>query len=248
MLENGYILLHRKLVNWEWYKNVNTKILFLHLLLTVNYEDKKFEGLVVKRGSRIASKITLAKECGLTEQSIKTAIKHLKSTGELTTELTNGQHGRCTVFTVVNYDAYQAYQPTEQPNNQPTSNQSLTNAQPMPNHNGIKINKYNKANNINKYIYKATEKFENQELTDKIIAISDYRKKIKKPFTEQAVDLFIKKLMDLEPTDINKQIAIVNQTIERGWLTVYPLKEEAKNNGSNIRADNNTEKRYGNYI
>lgn len=220
MLENGYILLHRKLLNWEWYKNTNTKVLFIHLLATVNYEDKKFEGIVVKRGSRIVSISNLAGELNLTVQKVRTAIKNLKSTGEIT----SCQHGKYTVYTVLNYDKYQVSQQGEQQG----ANKVSTSEQQGANSNEIKINKYNKANNINKYIYKATEKFKSQELTEKIIAIADYRKKIKKPFTEQSVDLFIKKLVDLEPVNINIQIAIVNQTVEHGWLTVYPLREDTK--------------------
>lgn len=138
MLTSGYIALHRKIVEWEWYKNSNTKIVFLHLLLTANYEDKKFEGKVIKRGSRIASSASLASELGLSRQEIKTAIKHLKSTNEITTQATS----KYTVFTVVNYDMYQALQPTEQP----TSNQQVTSNQPASNHNGIKINKAIKNN------------------------------------------------------------------------------------------------------
>lgn len=240
MLENGYILLHRKIVNWEWYKNKNTKILFLHLLATVNYEDKKFEGLVVKRGSRIASISNLGSEIDLSVQEVRTAIKNLKSTGEIT----SNQQGKYTVYTVLNYDKYQVCQQGEQQG----ANKATTNEQQGANNNEIKINEYNKANNINKYIYKATEKFESEELTDKIIAISNYRTKVKKPFTEQAVDLFIKKLTDLEPSDINRQIAIVNQTIERGWLTVYPLREEENKNAYNKQTDtdgNSREIEYG---
>lgn len=38
MIEGGFIALHRSLLKWEWYTDENTKALFIHLLLTVNYE------------------------------------------------------------------------------------------------------------------------------------------------------------------------------------------------------------------
>ncbi len=38
----GYIALHRQMLNWEWYKNTNTKVLFIHLLLKANYKDLSF--------------------------------------------------------------------------------------------------------------------------------------------------------------------------------------------------------------
>ena len=37
MLEGGFILLHRSILRWEWYGDLNTARLFIHLLLTVNY-------------------------------------------------------------------------------------------------------------------------------------------------------------------------------------------------------------------
>ena len=32
MLGSGYIKLYRSLLNWEWYDDINTKTVFLHLL------------------------------------------------------------------------------------------------------------------------------------------------------------------------------------------------------------------------
>ena len=40
----GWIKLHRQILDWEWYDDINVKVLFLHLLLTANYEDKKWQG------------------------------------------------------------------------------------------------------------------------------------------------------------------------------------------------------------
>ena len=37
MLNEGFILLHRSMLRWEWYGDGNTARLFIHLLLTVNY-------------------------------------------------------------------------------------------------------------------------------------------------------------------------------------------------------------------
>lgn len=38
----GYITIHRKIVDWEWYKDIPTRVLFEHLLLTANWKDKKW--------------------------------------------------------------------------------------------------------------------------------------------------------------------------------------------------------------
>ena len=137
MLQNGFVSLHRKMLNWGWYKNINTKTVFIHLLLTCNYEPHNFQEIVVERGQRIASYETLANETGLSVQQVRTAVKHLKSTGEIICKPTN----KYTLFSVVNYDLYQNGQQADQQSNdnQTTSNQHSTN------NNEIKNNKNNKS-------------------------------------------------------------------------------------------------------
>jgi hypothetical protein len=121
----GFVKIHRKITEWEWYTDNSTRSLFLHLLFTVNWKDGNYRGNKVKRGSRITGRIQLSSETGMTEQSIRTAIKNLESTRELTRRKTS----RGTVFTVVNYDKYQ--QANHLTNHQ--TNQDLTRDQPEPN-------------------------------------------------------------------------------------------------------------------
>ncbi len=103
MLEGGYIKIYRSLLKWEWYDDANTFRVFLHLLLTVNHEDSKWHGIVVKRGSRICSFRKLAAETGLSVDQTRTAIKHLKSTHEIT----HDANREYSVFTINNYDKFQ---------------------------------------------------------------------------------------------------------------------------------------------
>lgn len=126
LLESGFIKIYRSLLAWEWYDDRNTTDVFLHLLLTANYEPRKWQGMTVERGQRICSRGGIAKELHISEQSVRTALTHLKSTNELTIK-TSCQG---TVITVVNYDKYQS--PTNEPtNDQPTPNQQPTNDQPV---------------------------------------------------------------------------------------------------------------------
>lgn len=104
MIEGGFIALHRSLLKWEWYTDENTKALFIHLLLTVNYEPKQWHGRTIQRGQRVASYSKLASETGLTIKKIRTALKHLQATGEVAHE-PNSKYG---LFTVNNYDKYQS--------------------------------------------------------------------------------------------------------------------------------------------
>lgn len=103
MIVKGFVKIDRKITKWRWYKDTSTFKIFLHLILTANYEDREFEDIVIKRGQRVASIRNLAAESGLTEKNVRTAIKHLKATGEVASLSTP----KYTVFTVVNYEKYQ---------------------------------------------------------------------------------------------------------------------------------------------
>ena len=51
---SDYIKLYRSLIDWEWYKNINTKVLFIHMLLKANWKDGRFEGKIIPRGSFVS--------------------------------------------------------------------------------------------------------------------------------------------------------------------------------------------------
>lgn len=72
----------------------------------------------------------------------------------------------------------------------------------------------------------ATKKYvADDDLNNSIIAFIEYRKKLKKPMTEKAIELLISKLNQLSP-DIVTQIEIINQSILNGWQGIFPLKQE----------------------
>lgn len=100
---SDYIKLYRSLLEWEWYKNINTKVLFIHMLLKANWKDGKFEGKVIPRGSFVSSLTKLAEETDLTIREVRTAILHLETSGELTIK----RHSKYSVFTIKNYALYQ---------------------------------------------------------------------------------------------------------------------------------------------
>lgn len=119
--DGEYIKLYRKLINWEWYQDINTKTLFLHLLLKANWKEGSWQGINYKRGQLIASMNTLAAETGLTFEQTRTAIKHLKSTGEITYE----KIAKGGLITIVEYNRFQD-NPTQKPQKTHTETQSET--------------------------------------------------------------------------------------------------------------------------
>ena len=152
---NGFIILDRKMLNWGWYQNINTKTLFLHCLFKANWKDGEFQGKKIPRGSFVTSLSKLSEELSsnkqkLTLQVIRTSLKHLVSTNELTIKSTN----KYTVITVNNYDNYQDL--NKYLNNQLTNKQQTTNKQLTTIENNKTI-KHKNNNNIIINIYEFVE-------------------------------------------------------------------------------------------
>lgn len=125
---SGWIKLHRSLLDWEWYDDINTKVLFLHLMLKANHKDKKYKGTLVKRGTMLTGLQLLSDETGLSIQNIRTSLTRLKSTNEITS--VSSSQG--TVIQIVNYDLYQEV------TNELTDSQQTTNKQVTTNKNDKK--------------------------------------------------------------------------------------------------------------
>lgn len=103
MLENGFITLERKICAWRWFREPNTLVVFLYLILQANYEPHDFENITIQRGQIATSYPSIAKNTGLSIKSVRTAVKHLIETGEVAVS----KYPRYSVYTVVCYDKYQ---------------------------------------------------------------------------------------------------------------------------------------------
>ena len=119
-----YIKLSRNILEWEWYSDINTCRLFIHMLLKANWKEGNFRGTTVPRGSFVSSLPKLADETALTMREVRTAITHLKTTGELTCKSCS----KYTIFTVKNYCLYQTsdMQSDRQTTDKRHSNDTLT--------------------------------------------------------------------------------------------------------------------------
>lgn len=129
MTDQGFIKLHRSILNWEWWDDDITLKVFLWLLLNANWENTRYRGFDVPRGSLVAGRKKMAKTLGISEQSVRTALEHLKSTNEITIKSTN----KFSIVTIVNWEKFQGLEKestnkstNEITNNQPTTNQQLT--------------------------------------------------------------------------------------------------------------------------
>ena len=104
-------------------------------------------------------------------------------------------------------------------------NRTVPNTNTNTNINNITFKKSNTKRELVNCIQEYTSNVELLDALDGFIAL---REKLKKPLTEKALQLSLKKLDGLAVDDESK-IDIVNQTIEHGWLTFYELKKEQQN-------------------
>lgn len=102
--DREFIKLNRKILDWEWYSEPCTRSIFIHCLLKANWRDEQWKGYECKRGQLITSLTSLAQQTGFSVQNVRTALNHLKSTGELT----DWHDSTIRIITVCNYDKYQS--------------------------------------------------------------------------------------------------------------------------------------------
>ena len=177
-MNNGWIKLYRKFKNWEWYKDIKTKHLFLHLLLSANHKDKKWQGIMVKRGQLITGLFSLSKQTGLSIQEIRTSLKKLKKTKELTSKATN----KFSVITLINWEEYQKID--EQATSKTTNEQQTSNKRATTNKN-IKNVKKREGN---------------------IISPSQLMKNFLISINNKTYSSFLKKILNIKVSEKNKEI------------------------------------------
>ena len=104
MLTNGYIKEYRSLISWGWFKDPFTAHLWEYLRLAANWDEAVFKGKPVRRGEVVTSYPAMAEATGMSVQNVRTAIRHLKQTGEI--EMKSFRD--FSIVTIVNYEKYQS--------------------------------------------------------------------------------------------------------------------------------------------
>ncbi len=214
----GWITLHRKLQDWEWYTAPNHVFLFVHLLLKANHKSGKWRGHSYSRGDVLTSLAKLSDETGLSKQNIRTILKNLAKTGEVNT-LPNT---KLTHLSVCKYDTYQNNdnEPNTLPNTELTRSQHSPNTELTTNNNDN-----NKNNDNNNKKTKAKKEYVLPSWINKETwaDFEEMRKAKKKPMTDRARTTIINKLKGYGETKADQ---ILEQSITHCWDTVYELKQD----------------------
>jgi hypothetical protein len=137
-LNNGWIKLHRSLLDWEWYSDMNVRVVFIHCLLKANCKDVKYKGKDILRGSFATGLELLSRETGLTVAQIRVTLNKLKMTSEITIQTS----AEGSIISITNYDLYQS---NDKQNDKLTAsditNKQQTNDKPIASNNNNKKDK-----------------------------------------------------------------------------------------------------------
>ena len=220
----GYIKLHRKLLEWEWYSDTNVKIVFLHCLLMANHDDTKWRGATIERGTFVTSYDKMSRELHISVKALRLALDKLKKTGELAIQ--GASHG--TTIKVVKYEKYQCAdidkgKQKDKLQDTKTANKGQTEGKQRATNKNEKNEKNEK--NIKTYRSLVDGYTTNPDLRTALDDFVEMRKAMK-GFTVRALELALSKLDKLAQDDQTK-LAIVNQSVEISWKGFFPLKQQS---------------------
>ena len=228
---NGFIVLHRKMVDWEWYQDANTMRLFVHCILKANHKARKWQGIDINRGQFLTSSDTLAADLKLSRQQIRTSLNKLKSTNEITISTT----ARYSMITVSSYNEYQ--------DKGKPDNQRVTNKQPTDNQLVTTNNNDNNENNDNNTKIATLSVFSDYGFSDEQVKlIYDNRKKNSKTAKAAIITVIIANSICKEMkkcTELGYTVdAVLNEWHETTWATFksdwiqkrIPLNNQEANN------------------
>ena len=117
-MNSGYILLWRKFREWEYYTDINVRVIYQDLILSANWQDKKFNGIVIKKGQRLTSYQKLSEINSLSVQQVRTALKKLIKSGYISQKT----FSKYQIITVLDYAKYQDFSKIKK-NNQKSNKQ-----------------------------------------------------------------------------------------------------------------------------
>lgn len=230
--QNGYIKLFRSFLEWEWYQDIPAKTVFLHLLLSANYEDKPWKGIVVHRGEIVTSYDKISEKTGLSYQQTRSAVKKLKSTGDITQYATH----RYSLIRIENFEKYQGTKTDcetvwQQSESLKMNSQSTATKE-------IKKKEYSKEVEIKENFCVPPE------IAEAFAGYIEMRKKKKNPLTERAEKLLLNRLEKLAPYDYDAQNKLLDEATLKGWQSVYDSKDKPQNGGGK-RGYGQADKRLG---
>lgn len=225
----GWVKVHRRLKKWEWYKDSPVKDLFIELLLSAEYEDTKIRNIDVKRGQLLSGRKSLAFETGLSEQQVRTALKKLVSTNEITIESTS----EYSIYTILSYESYQGRD--EDSNQQSTSR--ITSQATITATTYKEDKKIRSKNNISKDILqKENLSFVAEEFMSVFFDWLEYKKERRETYkSEKSLKACYSRLLKLAENCPDIARKIIDNSMASNYSGFFALPKNNQSNNKNIK-------------
>lgn len=228
-MEEGWIKLYNSFLDWEWYSDGKMVKLFIHILIKANYKDKRWRGILIKKGQFVTSLATLSAETGLSVKSVRTCLERLIKSGEIGKQTAS----KYTIITVCNYAKYQC---TEDAEGQANGKQRASKGQQHKKERNIIINNYIKKENIKE----KKKSFEVDPAYEKVFKLwLEYKHQRGESYkSDISLKACYNKLVRLSGGDPEKALAIVEQSMANNWAGLFQLKDENGNENNRSTYDN----------
>lgn len=213
---NGFIKLYRSTFdNPVVCKDSDHLAVWIYLLCEATHKEVSvmFGGkkIILSAGELTTGRKRISYKLKISESKVERILKLFKSEQQIE-QRTDKQ---CRLISIVNWSEYQC---GEQRSEQQTNNDRTTSEQRVNTKQECKKEK-NERN-----IYSDVEPL----LVEPLKAFVEHRKKLKKPMTDRAIELFLKKAIELANGNTERCIYLIEHAIEHGWLSVYEPKENTQ--------------------
>ena len=224
----GWIKIDRGLLDsaiWNTGEEFTKGQAWVDLLLLANFEDTEqfvgYELIKISRGTYMTTIRDLSQRWKWSRTKVANFLHFL----ELQEMATIKSDTKKTLITIAKYKDYQSAKDTEKTRKRHESDTGKTREGNL---------LYKERREEGKNIKKGIDVFPNDpELKEAFDAYAEMRKEIKKPLTDRAVSMAIKKLHELSNGSRDKAIAILNQSTFNSWQGLFALKDEQKAAGAN---------------
>jgi hypothetical protein len=215
----GWIKLHRKLLeNPIVCKDSDHLAVWVYLLLNATHEayPALFKGkkITLEPGQLITGRKSISSKLSVSESKVKRILIELENDQQIDRRRSNQN----SLISILNWDKYQEC--GQQDGHQMTSKRPASD-QPVTTNKNVKNVK-----NEKKDIYSELP----TELHEPLKRFLEHRKKLKKPMTDYAIELMLKKLIKLSGGDVRTSKKILEQSIEQGWIGIFEIKNQTSTN------------------
>ena len=134
----GHIKLFRSIEDWEWIDDPVMFYFWVRILLMANWEERRWHGETVGRGSFVTSLSSLSKRINLSVRQIRTCLGRLENDKQIVIETTSKR----TKVTICKYDDYQGCATSKRQTNDTQPDKRTTTTKEEYNTSDTKVSSY----------------------------------------------------------------------------------------------------------